>query len=142
MSVSSEIIKVLDALGNKFGIAVNWTAENIVPYLEELFSKFINYEVATSVIWLLLGFMMLVSIPFLWKPFKTYYKKANNYDDYDWYEIDKFTAICVILGVLMGCFLLFGIAIVLCQTFDIITCYTLPEKILLREITNIYETMK
>ena len=32
--MSNEIIKVLDALSDKLGIAVDWTSENVLPYLQ------------------------------------------------------------------------------------------------------------
>lgn len=31
--MSQEIINVLDNLGEKFGIAIDWSNENILPYL-------------------------------------------------------------------------------------------------------------
>ena len=34
--MSEEIIKVLDALAEKFGVAVDWTSANVIPYLEQL----------------------------------------------------------------------------------------------------------
>ena len=46
--MSEEIIKVLDALAEKFGVAVDWTSANVIPYLEQLCSKCVNYEIATS----------------------------------------------------------------------------------------------
>ena len=57
--MSEEIIKVLDVLAEKFGLAVDWTSENVIPYLEQLCGKYVNYEIATSVVWLLLGIICL-----------------------------------------------------------------------------------
>ena len=37
--MSNEVIKVLDAFSQKFGIAINWTSENIMPYLQQLGEK-------------------------------------------------------------------------------------------------------
>ena len=31
--MESEAIKLLDALGEKFGLAIDWTSENVYPYL-------------------------------------------------------------------------------------------------------------
>lgn len=33
MTVSDQIINVLDALCEKFGLVIDWTSENVVPYL-------------------------------------------------------------------------------------------------------------
>lgn len=57
--MSEEIIKVLDALAEKFGLAVDWTSANVIPYLEQLCGKYVNYEIVTSVIWLLFGIVLM-----------------------------------------------------------------------------------
>ena len=54
--MSEEIIKVLDNLAERFGVAVDWTSTNVIPYLQELCSKYITYEIATSVTWLVIMF--------------------------------------------------------------------------------------
>ena len=50
--MSDEIIKILDDLGQRFGIAIDWSAQNVMPYLKDLMSRFINYEMITSVVWM------------------------------------------------------------------------------------------
>ena len=42
--MSEEIIKVLDELGKRFGIALDWSNQNIMPYLQELLKSFIKME--------------------------------------------------------------------------------------------------
>lgn len=37
--MGEEIIKVLDALAEKFGLAIDWTSNNVIPYLETLCGK-------------------------------------------------------------------------------------------------------
>ena len=34
--MSDEVVKILDALADKFGIAINWTSANVIPYLQQL----------------------------------------------------------------------------------------------------------
>ena len=59
--MSNEIINVLNALTEKFGIAIDWTSMNIIPYLEQLVNKYINYEITTSIIWIIVNFIMFIS---------------------------------------------------------------------------------
>ena len=40
--VSDEIIKVLDAFANKIGVTVNWTQDNILPYMQKLCGKYVT----------------------------------------------------------------------------------------------------
>jgi len=51
--MSEEIIKVLDYLGEKFGVAIDWTQENVLPYLQDLLSRFAGYRIAISVFWII-----------------------------------------------------------------------------------------
>ena len=49
-----EIIKVLDDLSEWLGIAVDWTSQNVLPYLQELCDKYISYEIWTSIVYILI----------------------------------------------------------------------------------------
>lgn len=60
MSISSQIIEVINDLCAKFGIVIDWTADNVVPYIEELVGKYISWEVATSKMWIAIGIGMVV----------------------------------------------------------------------------------
>lgn len=42
--MSTEIIKILDAICDKFGIAIDWTSQNAMPYLEQVGEHIIQYE--------------------------------------------------------------------------------------------------
>ena len=137
MSVSNEIIKVLDALAEKFGLAIDWTSKNVVPYLEELCCKYINYEVATSIVFMVIGISLLILAKCLPKRIKGFYEKSDELDPdigYSW--------LCILLSIVMVISIVVGLWIFIQQTFDIITCYTIPEKILIEEIMKIYNTIK
>lgn len=131
--MSEEIIKVLDALGEKFGIAINWTSENVMPYLQQLCSKYITYEIATSVVWLLAGICLL----FIGKKAKQYWKQYEEEGVYSDCDI-----MAIVFGMLVSCVIIVGIIVILCQTMDIVTCVTFPEKILIEEMQSIYKTLQ
>ena len=134
--MSEEIIKVLDALGEKFGIAINWTSENVMPYLQQLCSKYITYEIATSVVWLLIGICLLFIGKYLIEKTKQYWKM------YEEKENSDFDMIAIVFGMLAGCVIIVGIIVILCQTMDIVTCVTFPEKMLIEEMQLIYKTLQ
>lgn len=136
--MSEEIIKVLDALADKFGIAVDWTSANVVPYLEQLCGKYVNYEIATSVVWIMLGLLFFIvgiicyKIVYKHKDWGvTYYKTMS--DDYFGRGLIYFGVISIfVVASLM----------VITQIFDIVTCFTFPEKIIIEELKSIYASMK
>lgn len=136
--MSEEIIKILDALAEKFGLAVDWTSANVIPYLEQLCGKYVNYEIATSVVWIMLGILFFIvgiicyKIVYKHKDWGvTYYEVIS--DDYFWRGLIYF-----------GVILIFVVAslMVITQIFDIVTCFTFPEKIIIEELKLIYASMK
>lgn len=134
--MSEEIIKVLDNLAERFGVAVDWTSTNVIPYLQELCSKYITYEIATSVTWLVIGILCLIFSKYTFTKTKYFWNKYKEdiYSDYDFGAI--------LFGVITGCMIIAGIIVILYQTFNIITCLTFPEKIIIDELSSIYLNMK
>ena len=133
--MSEEIIKVLDALAEKFGLAIDWTSANVIPYLEQLCGKCVNYEIATSIVWLLLGIGFLFLAKWLLKKAKYFYNEAD-------YSDDDYGIACIFTGIGCGIAIITGLIIIITQTFDIVTCFTFPEKIIIEELKSIYTSMK
>lgn len=131
--MSEEIIKVLDALAEKFGLAVDWTSANVIPYLEQLCGKYVNYEIATSVVWLLLGIICLFTAKYGFKLTKNFIKKYEEIKGYNYNDVWA-----VLSGIATGVLIIIGIVVPICQMFDIVTCFTFPEKIIIEELKRIY----
>lgn len=127
--MSEEIIKILDAVGEKFGIAVDWTSENVMPYLQQLCGKYIKYEIATSILWMVIGLILIIIGIYCVKKTKDNYEKWDEDFDLLMYFI------CAFLFIV-------GIPIVICQMFDIVTCLTFPEKMLIEEMQSIYRQLR
>ena len=60
MSFSSQFIEVLDALCAKFGIVIDWTSQNVVPYLTGLAARIITYEIWTSAAWIVIAAILFL----------------------------------------------------------------------------------
>lgn len=131
--MSEEIIKVLDALADKFGLAVDWTSVNVIPYLEQLCSKCVNYEIVTSSIWLIFGIVCIIFGGVLFNKIKYCYGKSDEMDpDNGW----AWGCIGVVIG--FGALTIIGVVLIMNQIFDIATCFTFPEKIIIDELKSIY----
>lgn len=133
--MSEEVIKILDALAEKFGLAIDWTAANVFPYLQQLCGKYVTYEIATSVVWILIGVFLLFVGKYVIGKAKYCWEQYEE----DWNSDYDFGA--TLLGVLAGCIIVGGIIVILCQTFDIVTCITFPEKIIIEELKSIYSSL-
>lgn len=118
MTVSSQIIEVLEHLGSKFGIAIDWTAENVLPYLEQLAGKYINWEIAISKMWIWIGAIIVVF------GIVTILLDAMG----DWYGI----------GFVFGAFIIIiGGVVIICQIVDILTCQHFPEKMVVEYVQRL-----
>ena len=73
--MSEEIIKILDALAEKFGLAIDWTSANVIPYLQQLCGKYITYEIAISIVWMLIGICLLVVSKYTIEKSKFYWER-------------------------------------------------------------------
>ena len=115
MSFSSQFIEVLDALCEKFGIAIDWTSKNVMPYVTDLAARIITYEIWTSAAW-----FTIAAIVFLiaWKMTKNMCKEDRFEDEWliGW-------GIRIVTGLF--CFTVIGF-----EVFDIIEALALPEKTL------------
>ena len=115
MTVSSEIIEVLDYLGEKFGIAIDWTSNNVLPYLQTLADKFIKWEISTSIIWIIIAVFVMVGMIVL---INLKGVREINEETYGmlWIPI----IVLIIVSFMVICI----------QIFDIVECNVFPEKAL------------
>ena len=68
---SSEVIKILDELAQRLGIVIDWTSENVMPYLMELYERFITYKIVINCIPIVLLIVFIVAfVIYLNKYFK------------------------------------------------------------------------
>lgn len=110
MKVSEQIIEVLNYLGEKIGVTIDWTAENVLPYIEDLCVKFITWEISTSYAWIAIaGCVMVLTLIFA-----IIINRFCYWDGFEW--------------VIFTCIAIAAIAVIGTQIFDIIECKTFPEK--------------
>jgi hypothetical protein len=57
---AEEIIKVINELCNKFGVAIDWTSQNVMPYLQELMGRIVKYKIIGTSIGLGIGILMIL----------------------------------------------------------------------------------
>lgn len=129
MEFSKEIINVLDYLCGKFGIAIDWTSDNVMPYLEDLCGRYINYEVYTSIAWCVVVAAILVVIGLVWiiGVIVNRFSRSN-------------TDIPEVCFVFFFIFLAISFITWTVQAFDIIECYTIPEKTILEYLKYLMNT--
>lgn len=121
--MSEEIIKVLDNLAQKFGIAIDWTSQNIMPYLEDLASRYIAYnnliaivQIAISVILIITGIVCIINL--------IKWKNGKNYNE-NYLSDDPLLCGLGITGA--SILIILGIGLIIGNTMGIIQNVCMPE---------------
>lgn len=134
MNISEQIINVLNTLCEKFGIAVDWTKANVLPYVQNLCDRIIIYSIAkdiATIILIVIGFIIsLFTFKFCFKRFKD----INCYNDEGW-EIGS-----VISGIIMCMLGTAGIIVIPITIMEIIQACTFPELTIIQTIEELIET--
>ena len=137
--MGKEIIKVLDALSEKLGIAIDYTSDNVIPYVQQLSEKLVNYELATSIMFIILNIIpvivTLMLIKYILKSIKnkTYTIKGSEFTVHEVATI--FAAVLSFLSIFFTINIIF-------EAIDIITCITFPEKIIFEYVTEVLQSMQ
>lgn len=130
--MSEEIIKVLDELGKRFGIVIDWSNQNIIPYLQELLKRFICYRNITACVWIIISIAMMIVGAIMIK-FLNKWRKSDNYDTV--YNNDEILAV---LGYTFSIFIIaIGIGLIIGNMFGIAKNICMPEMVVYEYIKNI-----
>lgn len=129
--MSEEIIKVLDELGKRFGIIIDWSNQNIIPYLQELLKRFICYRNITACVWIIISIAMTISgvvmIRFLNK-----WIKSEDFNSY--YDNEELAIVGYAFSIII---IILGIGLILGNMFGIVKNVCMPEIVVYEYIKNI-----
>ena len=125
MTVSEQIIQVIDALCEKFGIVINWTGENVIPCIEILCRKLVTYEICTSIAWMVIMALFSVGSIVVTKKFAPTFKRGLEEDKRNYNCGWEIGTTFVIIGLVV--LNLTTVIVIGTQIMDIIKCATFPE---------------
>lgn len=135
MTVSEQIIQVLDNLCAKMGIVIDWTSENVIPYVTALCEKLVVYEIAMSVAQIIISLLViigiLITIKKLYPTIKTGVQKDCQSYTLGWILTALFGAFVA------GAFLFFSVCNIEAEVFDIIKCLTFPEMYVFEYVSSL-----
>lgn len=133
--ISNEVVKVLNALCDKFGLAVDWSSQNFLPYAEELMGKFINWKIHNAIFFMTIGVILLILCPLMYKAFKKFNKASKNCeffeDEYYSYLIGQILSVIALIA-----FIIIGIIMIVHNTYYLIKLQSFPELVLLEYLKN------
>ncbi len=123
-TVADQIIEVIEYLGQKFGIAIDWSAENLVPVAEHLGSRIVDWSIASSIAWIIICATVVVTGIIVTI---ASWRKIDKV--YDGTGFGALIAVSILAIVGFGAGLFFNI-------FELIKCFTFPELKILEYIQS------
>lgn len=101
-------------------MTIDWSNKNVIPYLQTLTTKYINYEVDISIFWIIICVIgIIVGALLIYIDLK--------YDDGDF-------PLYATVGLLI---IIFSAVFIIIQSIDIITAKIFPEKIIFNYLLEI-----
>ena len=104
--MSQEIINVVNYLGEKLGIVIDWSSENILLQVMDILGRYHSFELVTTGIWLIIELAMLIFAILVFKNmFKNYmtFKKSRE-ANFWWYNC--YGSVCMtgfgFIGLIIG----------------------------------------
>lgn len=132
--MNEEVIKNLDKIAQKFGIVIDWTNQNVVPYLQDLMERFIKFQNSCAILWIIISvislIVLLIIISNYFKLIKEKYKEDKHYD------ITMDDPIIFTISIILICAIIGSIIILLCNIFGLVQNIYLPELTLIKYLNN------
>lgn len=135
--MSDEIIKVLEYLSEKVGLAIDWTSEkiasDIMPYLQEVYHRCVIWGIVQNLVGVFVGAALIVSAIVILRKLLKAYKGEKENKLFDW---DGPTWLGLILIICVITFSVSGIIVFLVALSDTIDWAIFPEGQILKMISN------
>lgn len=128
--MSSEVSEVLNTLGEKFGLFVDWSQQNVQPYIEDLMQRVVQYNLAINICWLVVSTILfvigIISISRI-------IKRVRSVDGIpiDEEPIAVATAVISFFGIIIG------ITMIPISIGYIFQCLYLPEMVFIEELKSL-----
>ncbi|MBO5388406.1 MAG: hypothetical protein J6A59_09735 [Lachnospiraceae bacterium] len=119
VSMTKEFIEVVDYICEKFGIVVDWSNGELVPYLQSLMDKIVDYKSGIAWLWITVAIVCVIAaiVCFI-------YDHCNG--DGGW----------SVLGFLLA---ITAITVAIVNAYTLVTCNTFPEKIVFDYIETVMQ---
>lgn len=125
---SNQIIELLKELANQLGIAVDWTSENIKPFIIEIMNRNAKLSIFNSVIWMIFAvILMTLSIVVI-------HKMIKDCGGIKWACHDDSVSGFMVAGIVI---FLISIFIIFCKLHDIGEAIYMPEMVLIERLKEI-----
>lgn len=148
MTFSEQFKEVFELICEKIGVAIDWTQENIVPYIMDLCKRYVAYNIVETVLWILFGIALIIGgiIVFrvIIKDRARCFSLKRDTLWWDYYSYNKSTdaGLGAVFGfVFGGVFIIFGIIMFCISVPELLKWCLVPEFQLIEKISYLISTM-
>lgn len=125
MTFSEQLIHLIDEFAKRIGIVIDWTNDNIMPYLCDLITRYGQFHLAINSIMFII--CLLVAILCAWG----WLKEIERYNSYDFYEMGILSTTALILMTFFSLFGLFHFG------YQMIQLLFIPEWFILEQLQGL-----
>lgn len=125
MTFSEQLIHLIDEFAKRIGIIIDWTSDNVIPYLHDLITRYGQFHLAINSIMFII--CLLVAILCVWG----WLKEIERYNSYDFYEMGILSTTALILMTFFSLFGLFHFG------YQMIQLLFIPEWFILEQLQGL-----
>lgn len=119
--MNNKVIEVLDYMGQKLGIAIDWTADNVMPQVMDFLARYRVYGITHDSVWLLICVATILAFISVFKKIVKQYKEKDGF----FYFEDGCTFFVSFVGLL---------ALIICTICAIVNIFALVQWIVIPEV--------
>ncbi len=140
--MSKEIIEIFDYIGEKLGVAIDWTQENIIPYLTDLLGRYVTFNIVMHAIGLFLGVAGVIgAIVMLTHIYFRADKEKSHFWEVDCYDNDIVSTSGCITSVVSGFVGAVSLFALIYNPVELLEWVFIPEFKLIEDLTYYISTL-
>lgn len=139
--MGDEVIKVLNHLGKQFGIAIDWSSANVMPYLQDLMGRMVKYGIyqnASNIIYcIILATVFIIITKKLCKTANKYCEISEETDSEEDNTVAMFFTVSFVISFIVTAIVIITSVGTIKRSVDnIIELNTVPEKYVIEMIQD------
>lgn len=140
--MSKEIIEIFDYIGEKLGIVIDWTQENIIPYLTDLLGRYVTFNIVIHAIGLFLGIAGAVgAIVMLTHIYFRAVREESIFWELDSWKEDVLTSSGLITTIVSGLIGFISLFALIYNPVELLKWIFIPEFQLIEDLTYYISTL-
>lgn len=148
MSFSEQFKEVFELICEKIGVVIDWSQENVVPYVMDFLKRYVAYNIVEEILLILFSIVLIVGVVIFFKIIikdraKCESKKKDTaFWEYYSYSKDIDPGFGAVLGFIFGSTILIGGIIMFCSGMsELLKWCFVPEFQIVEKISYLISTM-